>query len=94
MKHTPRVIAKFGGRFIVRGAEIHALEGPPEPRRLVVIEFPSLDQARAFHASEDYAAVKTLREGAGEGQFLAVDGFAPAAWAEMLAASQALAPTD
>lgn len=92
MKHTPRVIARFGGRFIVRGAEIHTLEGPPETRRMVVIEFPSLEQAKAFYASDEYGAVKALREGAGEGQFLAVDGFDPAAWAEMLAASQALDP--
>ncbi len=59
---------------------------------MVVIEFPSLERAKAFYASEDYAAVKALREGAGEGQFLAVDGFHPAAWAEMLAASQAPEP--
>ena len=90
MKHTPRVVARYGGRFIVRGAEIHTLEGPPETRRVVVIEFPSLEQARAFYASEEYGAVKPLREGAGEGQFMAVDGFDPAVWAEMLAASQAL----
>ncbi len=92
MKHTPRVIARFGGRFIARGAEIHTLEGPPETRRVVVIEFPSLERAEAFYASDEYAAVKALREGAGEGQFMAVNGFDPAAWAEMLAASQALDP--
>jgi uncharacterized protein (DUF1330 family) len=92
MKHTPAVIAKFGGRFIVRGAEIHTLEGAPDPRRIVIIEFPSLDDARAFHASDDYAPVKALRDGAGEGQFIAVDGFASEAWAETLAASVALGP--
>ena len=92
MKHTPRVIARFGGQFIVRGAEIHTFEGPPETRRIVVIEFPSLEQAKAFYASDEYGAVKALREGAGEGQFMAMDGFDPAAWAEMLAASQALDP--
>ena len=92
MQHTPAVIAKFGGRFIVRGAEIHTLEGTPDPRRIVIIEFPSLDHARAFHASDDYAPVKALRDGAGEGQFIAVDGFAPEAWDETLTASVALGP--
>ena len=92
MKHTPRVIARFGGRFIVRGAEMHTLEGPPETRRMVVIEFPTRDQAKAFYASDEYGTVKALREGAGEGQFMAVDGFDPSAWAEMLAASHTLVP--
>jgi len=90
MKHTPRVIAQFGGRFIIRGGAVTTLEGPAEDRRLVVIEFPSLDQAKAFYASPEYTAVKALREGAGDGQFLLVDGHDNAGWAEVLAASQAL----
>ena len=75
-KATPTVIEKFGGRFIVRGGETTALEGPPETARLVVIEFPSLDQAKAFYGSEEYSQVKKLREGAATGQFLAVEGCA------------------
>ncbi len=77
MKHTPGVIARFGGRFIVRGAETHTLEGSPETRRVVVIEFPSLERAKAFYASEAYGAAKALRDGAGEAQFIAMDGFDP-----------------
>ena len=73
---TPAAIAKFGGRFIVRGGETITLEGPPETARLVVIEFPSLDQAKAFYGSEEYSQVKKLREGAATGQFLAVEGYA------------------
>jgi uncharacterized protein (DUF1330 family) len=92
MKHTPRVIAQYGGRFIVRGAALTLLEGEPGPARMVIIEFPSLEQAKAFHASPEYAPVKALREGAGVGRFVAVDGYDPAAWAEVLAASQALDP--
>ncbi len=74
---TPKVIAQFGGRFIVRGAEVETLEGIPDPRRVVVIEFPSLERAKAFYASREYEAVKALREGAGIGQFIAVDGLRP-----------------
>ncbi len=92
MKHTPRVIDRFGGRFIVRGGAVTTLEGPAEDRRLVVIEFPSLDQAKAFYASPEYTAVKALREDAGDGQFLLVDGYDNAGWADVLAASQALTP--
>ena len=92
VKHTPRVIAQFGGRFIVRGGEAVVLEGPDDGLRTVIIEFPSLDQAKAFYASPEYTAVKALREGAGTGTFVAVDGYDPAAWVEALTASRGLEP--
>jgi len=71
---TPAVIERYGGRFIVRGGETVALEGPPETRRLVVIEFPSLDKAKEFFHSKEYSQVKKLREGAATGQFIAIEG--------------------
>jgi len=92
VKHTPRVIAQFGGRFIVRGGEMAVLDGPDDGLRIVVIEFPSLKQAKAFYASPEYAAVKALRDGAGTGTFVAVEGYDPAAWTDALAASRALEP--
>jgi uncharacterized protein (DUF1330 family) len=75
-KATPAIIEKFGGRFVVRGGETITLEGPQETARLVLIEFPSLDHAKAFYHSEEYSRTKKLREGAATGQFLAVDGYA------------------
>ncbi len=74
---TPDVIARYGGKFIIRGGEIVTLEGEPEKRRLVVIEFPTLEQAQAFYRSPDYTKVKQLRAGAAIGQFLAVEGAPP-----------------
>jgi uncharacterized protein (DUF1330 family) len=73
-KETSAAIARYGGKFIIRGGEITTLEGEPETRRLVVIEFPSLDQAKAFYHSPEYTRVKGLRAGAAVGQFLAVEG--------------------
>jgi len=73
-KLTPAAIEKFGGRFIVRGGEMVTLEGPEETGRIVVIEFPSLDQAKAFYHSEEYSRARKLREGAAQGQFLAIEG--------------------
>jgi uncharacterized protein (DUF1330 family) len=74
MKATPAVIERFGGRFVVRGGETITLEGPQETGRVVIIEFPSLDQAKAFYHSEEYSRAKKLREGAATGQFLAIEG--------------------
>ncbi|MCU0636822.1 MAG: DUF1330 domain-containing protein [Gemmatimonadaceae bacterium] len=88
---TPREVAKFGGRFIVRTADVLTVEGPAETRRVVVIEFPSLEQAKAFYFSDGYEAVKARRAGAAEGQFIIVDGYPESAWASVLAASQAVA---
>jgi len=75
-KATPAAIEKSSGRFIVRGSATITLEGPQETARLVVIEFPSLDQAKAFYHSEEYSQAKKLREGAATGQFLVVEGYA------------------
>jgi len=74
---TPAAIAAFGGKFIVRAGEMATLEGPVETRRIVIIEFPSYAQAKAFYNSKEYAAAKKLREGAAIGQFLVIDGYVP-----------------
>ena len=73
-ERTPAAVAKFGGRFLVRGGDLVTLEGPAETRRIIVIEFPSLQRAQAFYESEDYQAAKKFRDGAAEAQFLAVEG--------------------
>jgi uncharacterized protein (DUF1330 family) len=59
------VAAKFGGRFIVLADHPQAIEGTPDTRRLVILEFPSLEAARSFWSSPEYAEVKKLREGIG-----------------------------
>ncbi len=71
---TPGLVEQFGGRFIVRGGETVTLEGPEESGRLVVIEFASLDRAKAFYESPDYQAAARLRQGAASAQFIAVAG--------------------
>ena len=74
MKVTPGIVAKFGGRFIARGGEVVTLEGPPETRRVVVIEFPSFAQAEAFYHSDEYTQARQLRAAAGTAQFIVVEG--------------------
>ena len=90
IRHTPRVIDRFGGRFIVRGGELEMLEGEEETVRLAVIEFPSTHDAKRFYRSEEYQAVKRLREGAGEVQLYAIDGYAKEDWDSALEASKSL----
>jgi uncharacterized protein (DUF1330 family) len=73
-ERTPATIAKFSGRFLARGGESVTLEGPDETRRVVILEFPSLQQAKAWYTSDDYQTVKTLRVGAAQGELLVVNG--------------------
>lgn len=90
MRHTPRLIEQFGGRFIARGGEMVTLEGEQNGQRMVVIEFPSLEQAQAFYHSPEYAKARTLREGAGDLRLLAVEGYPDAAWQAALQESKGL----
>ncbi len=71
---SPAALAAFGGRFIVRGGAHETLEGPEETRRLVVVEFPSLEQAKACYHSAQYQAAKAEREGAADMQMVVVEG--------------------
>jgi uncharacterized protein (DUF1330 family) len=78
-QRTPAAIAKFGGRFIVRGGKTKTLEGPQEKRRVVVIEFPDFERAEAFFQSEEYQHAKGFRKGAAKATFVLVEGAAPPA---------------
>ena len=65
---------QFGGRFIVLADAPEPVEGMPDTRRLVIMEFPSLDAARAFWTSPQYAEVKKLREGIGQVEAVMFEG--------------------
>ena len=74
---VPASLEPFGGRFLVRGPEVERLEGDWEPHRLVVIEFPSLEQAHAWYSSPRYEEAKAIRLRASRGSLLLVDGYQP-----------------
>jgi uncharacterized protein (DUF1330 family) len=67
-------IARFGGRFIVRGGKVDLLEGEPQPERIVVIEFPDVDTARRWYQSEEYQTALKIRQAASRGRVLLVEG--------------------
>jgi len=94
MRHTPRIIQKFGGRFVARGGETVTLEGPQETLRLVLIEFPSIGQAKAFYNSAEYKRTKRLRDGGGTAQFVAIDGYPLEEWNKAAAESAKLSLPD
>lgn len=71
---TPGVISKFGGKFIARGGETITLEGPAEQRRVVLVEFPSLEKAREFYSSAEYSEAMKLRQNAADVSLVVVEG--------------------
>jgi uncharacterized protein (DUF1330 family) len=64
MEATPAVVKTHGGEFVARGGRLEVLEGQWRPPRLVVLRFPSYEQAVAFYDAEDYRIARRLREGA------------------------------
>jgi uncharacterized protein (DUF1330 family) len=58
---VPATLKPFGGKFVVRGGQLEILEGAWTTPRMVVIEFPSLDRARAWYESDAYQAIIQMR---------------------------------
>lgn len=71
---VPALVEKFGGRYLVRGGAVEALEGEWTIPRLVVIEFESADQARRFYDSAEYREVLPLRTRASRGTLAVAQG--------------------
>ena len=79
-KHTARIIDRFGGRFIARGGIVTMLEGDPETRRVVIVEFPSRQAALDFYDSDEYGLARAERAGAAQFQGFIVDEMPEADW--------------
>ena len=62
-KRVTPALAKYNGKFLVRGGKFEILEGKNEYERNVVIEFPSIDIARKFYNSKEYQEAKSFRDG-------------------------------
>ena len=76
-KLSPQTVAQYGGRFLARGGHTDTLEGEWSPKRLVIIEFPSVAQARAWADSPEYAPAKRLRQITTISNLIVVEGVAP-----------------
>ena len=74
-KMVPASVEAYGGKFIARGGNAEVLEGDKQlPERLVIIEFASMERAKAWWASEEYREAKALRQATSTGTLFLVDG--------------------
>jgi len=73
-RQVPATVAKYGGRFIVRGGASEALEGDWAPKRVVVLEFPTMEALKRWYHSAEYTPLIALRQANAAGKLIAVEG--------------------
>lgn len=73
-KLAPPTIAAYGGKYLARGGTAEVLEGQWTPKRLVILEFPTVDQAKKWLNSPEYTSTKKLRHKAATSNMIIVPG--------------------
>jgi uncharacterized protein (DUF1330 family) len=73
-KLVPPTLELYGGTFVVRGGETETLEGDWNPGRFVILQFESVERAKAWWASEEYRAPKQLRQRASSARMIVAEG--------------------
>jgi uncharacterized protein (DUF1330 family) len=72
---VPSIVAKHDGKYLVRGGKMETLEGKaPLPTSYVILEFPSMDQAKAFYHDPAYAPFIALRQSGSDLEMVLVEG--------------------
>ena len=71
---APPIVAQYGGRYLVRSGRFEKFEGDWTPKRLVVLEFESLERAKQFYESQEYRSVREIRFKAAVSNLLIVEG--------------------
>jgi len=73
-KQGAPTLALYGGRPLARGGEVQVKEGGWQPKRVVIIEFPSLDKAKLWWDSPEYNQAKKLRHRAASTNVVFIEG--------------------
>jgi uncharacterized protein (DUF1330 family) len=67
-------IAKYGGRYLARGGAVEPVEGEWRPERIIIVEFPTMERAREWYGSREYALALEVRRTALERNLIFVEG--------------------
>lgn len=63
-----------GARYLARGGAHKVYEGDWEPRRIVLLEFPSVDAWESFYSGPTYQGLKTIRDACSSARLVGVAG--------------------
>jgi len=74
---VPETIAQYGGTYVVRGGNVETLEGAEPDGRVVILRFDSVDDAKTWMTSPEYAAIKDIRHQTAATRSYMVEGLAP-----------------
>jgi len=74
MAEAPATVYACGGRYLVRGNDVEALEGAWDYERMVVVEFPNKEAALAWYHGEAYRPLRDLRQRSAETVILLAAG--------------------
>jgi len=77
VEQVREVVERHGGKYLARGGEVTVLSGDWQPGRVVLIEFPTMDDLRACFASPEYAALAPLRKRSTVSRAIIVEGVTP-----------------
>ncbi len=72
---APATLKSFGGKYIARGGTCETLEGTWHPSRLVILEFESMEKAKEWLNSGEYAPARSLRHKYAKTNMVVVQGF-------------------
>jgi uncharacterized protein (DUF1330 family) len=67
-------ILKSGGKYIVRGGATEVLEGDWKPKRIVILEFESMERAKDWLNCEEYREPRKMRHRTAKTSMLLVEG--------------------
>lgn len=73
-KKAHATIQARGGKYLVRGGKTEVLEGDWEPKRIVVLEFPSMDKAKEWLHCEEYREPRKIRHRTAKTNMILVEG--------------------
>ncbi|MBU0467506.1 MAG: DUF1330 domain-containing protein [Candidatus Omnitrophica bacterium] len=74
MKKGAPTIFAYGGEPLVRGGKTEVWEGAWDPKRIIVLKFKTMDEARKWYESSDYKEAKKIRLSAASGNVICVEG--------------------
>lgn len=74
---APATVHQYGGRYVVRGGEVSDLEPGWDTHRFVILEFPTLDEAKQWYGSPEYAKILPIRLRSTRSRLLMVEGLDP-----------------